>query len=210
MKRSTQLFLLVGLLVVLVAAIDYVRSWPLWVRVANVGSQSFSLGWVTRADTSGCMVVLRGKWLPTQVRSVCTNTSGLTHLLSVDGLDENQTYRVFVRQGWKWYPTTLKQVVTFIAKATPPAPAPGYGTVVDLNGNRIAGALVYVYPSNAAKVDPEAVLTNEQGNYAIDLSFNGSFPGWVIEGGSGPDQWDVMPVSGEATSPFPSLEVSVR
>jgi hypothetical protein len=152
--------------------------------------------------------VFAGARIPSKAFSICEEESGLTHLVTIPRLAELETYRVFVVQGWRIYPSTLKTMMTFGDKLHPPAPVPGYGTVVDLDGMRIPGALVYVYPTKTNSIYPEAVIANEQGNYAVDLSFYGSFPEWVIEGGSGPDQWDYKQVSGDTTAPFPPLEVS--
>lgn len=200
--------LAVLLAIILMVLVYIVAPWPYWVRVANVGSQSVSVGWLTNREISGCVVVMEGKGFSTKVRSVCSYSISKTHLITVDGLEENTTYKVMVRQGVRLYPSTLKTVTTYVAKVNPPGQVPGFGTVVDLQGRRIPNALVYVYPAGGGNQYPEATIANSEGNYALDLGFFGPIEEWIVEGGSGVDKWNAEIFSNQAKTPFPPLEVS--
>jgi hypothetical protein len=182
--------------------------WPLQVRIANMGTQTFSVGWLTREMSDGCVLVIEGSWLPRRVWSVCSRREGRAHLVKLEGLKEHGTYKVLIFRGKRIYPQTLKQVKTFVAAPEPRMPKSSYGSVTDLFGQPVSGALVYVYPRVAGETYPEATLANQIGNFAMDLSIFGDIDDWVVEGGSGPEQWNVMHVT-KLIDPFPPLEVNV-
>jgi hypothetical protein len=210
LNSSQYRLILIGVLVVLLWIIWFmVEPWPLWVRIANVGSRTLSVAWVTEKPTRGCALLVEKDWLPV-IKRVCEPRYAKVHLVDFTDLIEYQNYRVWVVQGGRLYLGSYKSAQTYITKPNPPAPAPAYGSVVDLNGKQVPNALVYIYPANGGELYPEATIANDQGNYALDLGYYVPIEEWVVEGGSGPEQWDVRFAPGKSMTPFPSLEVSVH
>ncbi len=199
-------YILTLLLMGLVWWILYLQSpRPIRLRFANVGTQSFAVTWLTSQSINGCVAVWDKTLLP---QRVCESDASQAHLVTIEGLEENHTYRIMIYSGKWWYPFTFSNVQTFVS-GDPVLPRPGYGTVIDLKGKSVGNALVYVYPRISGVKYPEAVKANEAGNFAIDLGiFDRAMQDFVLEGGSGPEQWNALPVGG-ATAPFPPLEVSV-
>jgi len=142
---------------------------PQEVRAANVKAKSFSVGWVSETPAKGCVLVYKKAWR-TAFRFGCFKTKKKAHLVDVKKLEAKSSYGMVMVEGLRLTFRQMPEVVTRgIADELPPRPEPGYGSVIDETNQQLPGVLVYVYAMSGQPQAPAAVLTNEQGNYAVDL-----------------------------------------
>lgn len=91
--------------------------------------------------------------------------------MTFEGLAEEQVYRVGYVSGLRWQFWQMPRVVTAkIREEQPPLPQPAYGSVVDAVGDPLPNTLIYLYSISPAARAPLAAMTNEQGNYGVDLA----------------------------------------
>lgn len=145
---------------------------PEMARVANQSAHGFFVSWVYERPAAGCVAAYAG--IKDMVVKCGKNKLRL-HFVEVSGLNPETNYSVFILTGLKVVRVQTpfyRQVSTLaVGDAFPKLPQPGYGSVVDGNGRPIPEALVLVYRHVSDRFYfPAAAFTNEEGNYAVDLS----------------------------------------
>lgn len=182
------------------------------VIVANLGTRSFSLGWVTQKYSRGCFLAVPEKNLTKSVFVCDPQPNKITHLIHLNNLLPNTQYRIFSVNGPRvnlFHPLAITTLP--ITDIPPTLPLPAYGSILDPNQNPVIGALVYIYPQSPQYQYPIAVKTNLQGNYAFDLaSLRGSFEYLQIEAISTGKKWASRTVTLDAHAPFPPIIVTTH
>src|SRR3989344_4904835 len=196
MRFTARTPVLVGVLSFLIAA-GVVTIWyrltptPENIMAADLGSTSFRVGWYTAKPTKGCtLAIADAPWrfvawdfLKSQfdrhytglyVNRACFVETANTHLATFTNLLENYPYRVAVMVGPRRVELPIgNPVITkkISESEEPPLPEPAYGGVTYEDETPVVGALVYFYRGLADEFRyPLAVVTNNDGNYAIDLA----------------------------------------
>lgn len=143
---------------------------PTDLRVANVTARSLSVGWATEVPSRGCIVVVGQKeWW--RVLTQCAREKAGAHLVTFEGLTQEQVYRVGYVSGLRFQFWQMPKVLTAqIREEQPPLPQPAYGSVVDELDDPLPNTLIYLYSISSAARAPLAAMTNEQGNYGLDLA----------------------------------------
>jgi len=177
------------------------------VIVANLGTRSFSIGWVTQRHSRGCFLAIPTKNLKKTVFTCDQQPNKITHLIHLKDLLPNTNYRLIPVNGPRINLRNPVIITTLPISDTPPAnPLPAYGSVLDPNQQPVIGALVYIYPQSPDYQYPIAVKTNLQGNYAFDLgSLRGSFEFLQLDAISTGKKWASQVVSAEIHAPFPPI-----
>ncbi len=145
---------------------------PEMVRAANQSAYAFSVSWIYPRPAGGCVAAYAGI---KNMAVKCSKDRSRLHLIEVSGLNPETGYSVFIWNGLKVIRVQTpfyRQVSTLsVRDALPKLPQPGYGSVVDASGRPISGALVFVYRHVSDRFYfPAAAVTNESGNYSVDLS----------------------------------------
>jgi hypothetical protein len=160
--------LIVVLALVLIAGF-YLSPTPKDVRPVNVHARSLSVAWVLPRPTFGC-VMLWPKPLASLPKVGCNHSLTTVHLQELTNLEPETAYRIMLWTGLRpilWGNPSV--TTTRVRTEMPDMPRPGYGSVV-FNGEKIADALVLVYANTPAAQYAVAAITNDQGNYAVDLA----------------------------------------
>ncbi|MBI2010323.1 MAG: hypothetical protein HYS86_04085 [Candidatus Chisholmbacteria bacterium] len=166
----TRRFLLSGVGLAVVIFFLALSPRPSDLRVANVTARSFSVGWATDAPSRGCVVVVPQKqWWRWLMR--CDWEKVAAHLVRFEGFSEEQSYRVGYVSGlrWQFWGTPVVKTAQ-ILEEQPPLPQPAYGKVEDQFGDPLQNTLIYLYSLSPTARAPIAAMTNEQGNYGLDLA----------------------------------------
>lgn len=178
----------IGALTALVVFLWVVSPRPTDLRVANVTARSISVGWATESPSRGCIVLIpKPQWWRVLVR--CAGEKAGAHLLAFDGLEEENLYRVGYLSGLRWQFWGMPTVrLAKIREEPPPLPQPAYGKVENQFGDPLPNTLIYLYSLDSKARAPLAAMTNEQGNYGLDLANSlapaGTFVVEVIHGAS--------------------------
>jgi hypothetical protein len=142
---------------------------PKDVRPVNVHARSLSVAWVLPRPTFGCVVLV-----PTSFSSLpkvaCNRALTSVHLQELSGLEPETSYRIWVWSGLRpivW--GNPRVTTTAVREEMPNMPKPGYGSVV-YDNLKTPGALVLVYANTPESQYAVAAITNDQGNYAVDLA----------------------------------------
>lgn len=186
------IFIVFPLLLIGIVVYLFVFSTPPdHVIVANMGANSFSVGWrSTSGPKKGCAIAIADTsdsvlWERVQSFFVknydgryivkrCAETSGVLQLIFVNNLFDDTVYKVHVTSGvWNVAPInsadSLVSTAKIISDQSPPNPEPAYGSVVNARGDAYTGALIYLYLKEGLAY-PLATVTNAEGNYALDLA----------------------------------------
>lgn len=145
---------------------------PEMARVANQSAHGFFVSWVYQRPAAGCVAAYAG------IKDIvvkCGKNKSRLHFVEMSGLKPETKYSVFIWNGLRAVRVQTRfsrQVSTLsVQDAFPKLPQPGYGSVVDGSGRPIPEALVFVYRHVSDRFYfPAAAVTNEEGNYAVDLS----------------------------------------
>ena len=90
-------------------------------------------------------------------------------------------------------------------------PQPGYGTVISPEGYRVPGALVYLTPMTREFNYPVAALTNELGNFAVDVGkVSDKSDGLLVEAVGNMGIWFEQEMSSRFTAPLPVITVKIK
>ncbi len=168
-----QIFLvIVGALVLGLAGWWWLTPEPVRVRPANVGTHSFSVGWFTERPTKGCVLAASSFRYQDWVRG-CDQRKDWVHLVDVKGVESGNSYYLilidFPRITWqRIVPVTTMKV----SEKPPQLPEPAFGGVIDQDQSPVEGALVYIEARSLEFSYPVAAVTNEAGNYAVDMGPN--------------------------------------
>jgi len=136
----------------------------------NVEAQSAFVTWVTKKPRKGCVVAIKLE-KPREVKKFCDKSKEIAHLLKLEGLQSETIYSLVHIDQLRITLTNFKPIATKpIRERVPLMPEPAYGSVVNESGEPIANTVVYVFPVTSEYFYPVATKTNDQGNYAVDLS----------------------------------------
>lgn len=160
----------IGALTALVVFLWAVTPRPTDLRVANVTARSFSVGWATEIPSRGCIVVAsQNEWWRWFIQ--CSREKSGAHLVTFEGLAEERMYRVWYWSGLRWQFWRMPVVKTAgIREDQPSLPQPAYGSVRDEFDDPLLNTLIYLYSLSSSNRAPLAAMTNEQGNYGLDLA----------------------------------------
>lgn len=197
-----------GLLLVLVGLAWWFYPKHEAMRVANLASRSFSVVWMTNNPGKGCVLAMR-YGLPVNFIWECGPPSSQAHLVTLKNLRPNTRY---VMMGWQWGLPAWRSplwVTTLSEREDPPLlPRPAYGTVYGENEERLVNVLVYVYTMTNQPQYPVAALTNDTGNYAVNMAnlmrLGDSF---VVEGHLSPEVWSRNEADSRYMTPLPPLHL---
>lgn len=177
------------------------------VQAVNVGGYSVGISFATRQPTKSCVVVVG--W-PLTLKGGCEKGGRrVTHLIEVKDLQPERTYLALVETEGRlaWF-KTVRVETEAVEEQVPLPPDPGYGSVVDPEGNPVVGALVVIYPVSEKFYYPVATLTNIEGNYAVDISPLARLSDRLrIEAVSTQGIWADLSVDSSVYSPFPPITV---
>lgn len=180
---------------------------PERMRVGNFFPRSFSVGWVTRHPTAGCLIAVARI---NNSKIVCVKDKKYTtHLAEFNSLEPKTHYRLIAVDGLRITWRNLPEVVTpAIVDMQPSLPRPAYGLVTDQVDNSLPHTLVYVYMISKIQRLPLIAMTNDSGNYSVDLSnFLPDTQSYLIEADSGPDRRQRLETDIRTSSPFPTIRL---
>jgi len=104
-------------------------------------------------------------------------------------------------------PSSVRWISTRVEAEKPRLPAPLYGGVITPDDIVVSQALVMVWPANTPAEYPELAITNEQGNWSVDVGvFGEGITDWMTESGSTLWNWNWRQVTSSGGL-VPSLEV---
>lgn len=176
-----------------IVSLLYILSPVPWaITPANVGATSLQVAWYTKRASKGCAIALAQTnrfTLPEQLKATfyrdyvgeyvnktCFDLPLNTHIANLTDLYQQAPYRIIVTTGLRRreaYPGISPVTTGEITKGEqPPLPEPAYGSVIYTDQTPANAALVFLYKQteNDAYSPPLLALTNNQGNYAIDLA----------------------------------------
>lgn len=179
---------------------------PEAVRPANIAARSFSLGWITDKPTGGCALAA-ASWRDWRF-SCDRQRKYSTHLADFKQVSAETVYRIVMIDGPRLRWRNLPYFKTLaIADQQPKLPRPAYGAIRDNSGAPLKKTLVYLSAFDDLD-QPLAALTNDDGNYAFDLSnFQSASGYYLLEVVSGQDYRRVE-VDSRTVSPLPTLIVA--
>jgi hypothetical protein len=160
--------ILISLLFILSVTLIVISPKPENIRATDISARSFFVSWVTKKPSTGCAIAQFGKY---KVKK-CQKEKNKTHLVMIDGLAPENTYELTITSNFRKIKKGLPIVTTGkIQEQQPKTPEPAYGSVKWKDTSQpIKNALIYFRNPTLDKKEVFATLTNEKGNYAIDLS----------------------------------------
>jgi hypothetical protein len=184
---------------------------PQRIRPANVGIKSFSVGWFTKKPSKSCVLAI-GSVKPNEWLIKCEKEARVTHLVGLDKAEPERYYTIVVVD---WPRVTVQELVTVMTGAISSQPLrmpqPGYGSVISPEGFRVPGALVYLTPSSREFNYPVAAMTNELGNFAVDIGkVSDKSDGLLVEAIGNMGIWSEGEVSSKYTAPLPTITVKIK
>ena len=210
-KRINLIRFLVLVILVCLGWWGYQTPQPESVRPANVGVQSFSVGWFTSKSTKGCVWAIPSLMV-TEWRRVCEQDERKTHLVELDEMQSETSYRLVVVDGLRFkFKGVLPVETRDFNDQEPPMPKPAYGAVRSKEGYLVPGALVYLYPRSEGFSYPVAAKTNIDGNYAVDLGLLTNLKELlIIEVVASAGIWNDMAATTKQTEPLPAITAVLK
>jgi len=203
--------LALGLLVASLGVWWLLTPKPQRVRPANVNSNSFSVGFFTDRKSKSCVLAIRDikkmDWLKT-----CEEEKSQTHLVEIEGAESGESYQLVLIDLPK---ITFKKLVAVrtpeISDQPPGLPEPAFGTVLGQNDQPVPEALIYISAQSSEFSYPVAALTNEAGNFAVDMGPNiHQADKFLLDAVADAGIWMEKLVSGLYKTPLPSITVRVK
>jgi hypothetical protein len=184
---------------------------PERIRPANVGVRSFSVGWFTKKPSKSCVVAI-GSVNPSEWLVKCEKEARVTHLVGVDKAQPEKYYTIVVIDWPRVTVQDLVPVTTGSVSSEPlRLPQPGYGSVISPEGFRVPGALVYLTPFSREFNYPVAAITNELGNFAVDIGkVSNKSDGLLVEAVGNMGIWFEQKMSSRFTAPLPTITVKIK
>ncbi|MDP3994666.1 MAG: hypothetical protein Q8P91_02460 [bacterium] len=141
---------------------------PKEIKITDISTNSFAISWLTDKPIRGCAITKLGK----SKTKACDDKKTKAHLITIANLAPENTYQIIVTSGLIKETKSLPKITTNkIQEEQPRTPEPAYGSVEWENTNQpIKNALIYFQNPAQNKKEVFVALTNEKGNYAIDLS----------------------------------------
>lgn len=166
-RQVSILSIILGLVSILILQI-FKSPIPLRLTIANLGSTSAAVVFMTYQPTNACAYVYQPKQF-LKGRLLC-NQETTTHLLAVKDLEPETNYQIIIRSGLRITKQNTPSFTTLqIQQEAPSLPEPAFGRVRTQNGNPVKNALILVFPDkDIAK--GVATKTNDQGNFSLDIS----------------------------------------
>jgi|GEM_PF-2555204 hypothetical protein len=181
------------------------------IRPANVGIKSFSVGWFTKKPSKSCVLAI-GSIKPSEWLIKCEKEARVTHLVRMENAKPEMYYTIVVVD----FPrVTVQELVTVmtgeISNQPLKLPQPGYGSVISPEGFRVPGALVYLTPISREFNYPVAAMTNELGNFAVDIGkVSDKSDGLLVEAIGNMGIWSEDEMSSQYTAPLPVITVKIK
>lgn len=175
----------------------------------NVGAQSFSIAWTTSSPTKGCIIVIPDSQ-PFKTRVICQqSTRSYTHLVEILPATPDTSYSIWHINELRISRSNPKTVKTHpISETQPPLPDPSYGMVINLDRDRVEGALVILTPQTETFNYPLAAITNKRGTFTLDLNgFSEKPAGYNLEATSDGQIWNDLNISADVVTPMPPITV---
>ena len=190
MKKNHRLPTIIGLLLLLIGVsagvflINRSSGWllkaspeitPKQVKITNINDSSFSVSWITDAQTEGYVqygIEKNVPYLAKDDRDQASSATGnfSTHHVTIKNLQASTNYYFKVVSGGKPFDNNGQLYQLTIAPKrsdTIPANDVAYGTVLDQNGSPVEGAIVYLSIANAT---PQSTITKSSGSWVIPLN----------------------------------------
>lgn len=167
-KKALVIFVTCIIFVGIVVIASLLSPRPLRLLSTNKGSQSLSVVFMTSEPVKSCVYIYEKKMF-LKGKVVCGEKTTI-HLLTVDKLKPETSYRSIIKTGWKITAKNVPQITTnAMSETAPRLPEPAYGSVRDEENSPISEALVVVFPDQDVS-RAVAAKTNIQGNFALDVS----------------------------------------
>ena len=182
---------------------------PEQVRVTNIGSNSFTVSWLTAKENRGCV---SAKVVGGQFKAGKCSETGATHLVVLTGFWPENSYTLEITSGLKTFRKNLPTVTTLpTSDQQPNPPLPAYGAVLySSNTQPAVNALVYLADPNNPNAPVLATATNSQGGYSFDLSEFNPLPQYLEIEVVTPAFHTKNLVSTESFTPFPNLLLTIN
>lgn len=164
---------------------------PSWIQFGSVGARSFSVAWISRKPSTGCVKTI-GLVFPIYQKQICfTDTPQTARLMRLTTLQPNTWYvSYWTTNGWL-DPTSFRLTRTRSDIEKPRLPSALYGSVITAENVVAPGVLVMVWPVAISSEYPELAITNASGNWVVDVGvFGGRITDWMIESGSTLWNWN--------------------
>lgn len=139
--------------------------------IANLADRSLSVRWTSIERAKGCVTISLNDG--SNPKQVCDNSKNRAHLINIDGLIPNTTYKIVARAGKQENGLSdffSGVISTRDAKANR---SPRYikGKIIYSDQSPAARHLVFIYPNLTDRIYyPFAAITDGAGNYRIDIS----------------------------------------
>lgn len=211
-----------------VSLLYIVSPMPRVITPANIGATSLQVAWYTKRESKGCAVaIVQTKeftlleqikasfyrdYIGKYVNKTCFDLPLNTHVANLSDLYQRATYKIYVITGLrrKEADSGISLVTTGeITKGDqPPVPEPAYGSVIYTDQKPADTALVFLYKKTDDDnyLPPLLALTNNQGNYAIDLA-NFESDSYIVQAIDHNGNSSTEVLSAQYHAPFPPVVI---